>query len=50
MEPQPKERWIELCEQVTNETDQVRLTALLEEITLLLDEKLANKYPLPKSA
>jgi hypothetical protein len=42
MQTEQKERWIELCEQVTTETDQVKLTALLEEITLLLDEKFTK--------
>jgi hypothetical protein len=42
MQTEQKERWIELCEQVTTETDQIKLTALLEEITFLLDEKLTK--------
>jgi hypothetical protein len=36
---EPKERWIELCEQAANELDTQKLMGLVEEITRLLDER-----------
>jgi len=34
-----KERWLQLCEQATNEQDHEKLIALVKEITQLLEDK-----------
>jgi hypothetical protein len=39
MKDDVKERWMALCEQAATEQDSKKLTALIEEIVRLLDEK-----------
>jgi len=39
MEGAVKERWIELCEQITKEQDSQKFLVLVEELNRLLDEK-----------
>ena len=39
MEGAVKERWIELCEQITKEQDSKKFLVLVEELNRLLDEK-----------
>jgi hypothetical protein len=39
MQGETKERWLELCAQAADEKDSVKLVALVQEISRLLQEK-----------
>jgi hypothetical protein len=45
-----KERWMELCEQASNEPDPIRLLQLVQQINAVLEEKEARLKTEPRSS